>query len=119
MLLNFKYVTISITILGIQPSDVEETITGSVLTANNGQNVSRQIALKSGIPETRNAFTVNKVCSSSLKALIIATQYVQLGYRNCCLVVGAESMSQAPFYLSRGDHRYGDQTLIVSARMIV
>uniref|UniRef100_A0AC34RHC3 Thiolase N-terminal domain-containing protein n=1 Tax=Panagrolaimus sp. JU765 TaxID=591449 RepID=A0AC34RHC3_9BILA len=75
---------------GIKPENVEETITGSVLTANCGQNVSRQIALKSGIPESSNAFTVNKVCSSSLKALILATQSQQLGVRKISLVVGTE-----------------------------
>jgi len=97
---------------GLTPEDVEETITGSVLTAGQGQNVSRQIALKAGVPETRNAFTVNKVCSSSLKALMLATQSIQLGYRNTALVVGVESMSQAPFYLPRGDHGYGDIKLV-------
>jgi len=97
---------------GISPKDVDETVTGSVLTANLGQNVSRQIALKAGIPEESNAFTVNKVCSSSLKALILATQSQQLGVRKISLVVGTESMSQAPFYLDRGDHGYGDIKLV-------
>jgi acetyl-CoA C-acetyltransferase len=97
---------------GLNAEDIEETITGSVLTAGQGQNVSRQIAIKSGIPEDRNAFTVNKVCSSSLKALILATQSIQLGYRSSVLVVGTESMTNAPFYLPRGEHGYGDITLI-------
>ena len=97
---------------GIAPEQVEETITGSVLTAGFGQNVSRQIALKSGIPENRNAFTVNKVCSSSLKALIIGTQTVMLGQRGTVLIVGVESMSQTPFYLARGENSYGDIKLV-------
>ena len=97
---------------GISPKDVDETVVGSVLTANCGQNVGRQIALKAGIPEESNAFTVNKVCSSSLKALILATQSQQLGVRKISLIVGAESMSQAPFYLDRGDHGYGDIKLV-------
>ena len=91
---------------------MDETVVGSVLTANCGQNVGRQIALKAGIPEESNAFTVNKVCSSSLKALILATQSQQLGVRKISLIVGAESMSQAPFYLDRGDHGYGDIKLV-------
>jgi acetyl-CoA C-acetyltransferase len=99
---------------GLTPDSVEETVTGSVLTAGQGQNVSRQIALKSGIPDSRNAYTVNKVCSSSLKALMLATQSVQLGCRDVTLVVGVESMSQAPFYLSRGDHGYGEIKLVDS-----
>jgi len=97
---------------GVNASDIEETITGSVLTAGQGQNVSRQIAIKIGIPEDRQAYTVNKVCSSSLKALILAGQSIQLGYRNHVLVVGTESMSNAPFYLNRGEHGYGDIKLI-------
>jgi acetyl-CoA C-acetyltransferase len=97
---------------GVRPADVDETVTGSVLTAGNGQNVSRQIAIKAGIPESQNAYTINKVCSSSLKALMLATQSIQLGCRNTCLVVGVESMSQCPFYLSRGEHGYGDVKLV-------
>jgi len=97
---------------GISPEQIEEVVTGSVLTAGHGQNISRQIALKAGIPECRNAFTVNKVCSSSLKALILASQSIQLGCRTLVLVVGVESMSQAPFYLARGEHGYGDIKLI-------
>uniref|UniRef100_A0A914I7S0 Acetyl-CoA acetyltransferase n=1 Tax=Globodera rostochiensis TaxID=31243 RepID=A0A914I7S0_GLORO len=83
---------------GIKPDQVEETVTGCVLTAGAGQNVSRQIALKSGIPEARQAYTVNKS--------------VQLGQRTVVLVVGVESMSQAPFYLARGDNNYGDIKLL-------
>jgi len=97
---------------GIHPEDVEEVVTGAVLTAGCGQNVSRQIALKAGVPDTRNAFTVNKVCSSSLKALMLATQSIQLGNRSTALVVGSESMSQAPFYLARTEHSYGDVKLL-------
>ncbi|CAK5029706.1 unnamed protein product [Meloidogyne enterolobii] len=91
---------------------IEEVITGSVLTAGVGQNVSRQIALKSGVPEYRNAFTVNKVCSSSLKAMHLATQSLMLGTRDVALVVGVESMSQTPFYLARGENGYGDVKLV-------
>jgi len=93
---------------GVQAEEVEETVTGAVLTAGCGQNVSRQIALKAGIPDYRLAFTVNKVCSSSLKALILATQSIQLSQRQTVLVVGSESMSQAPFYLARSEHGYGE-----------
>jgi len=97
---------------GLRPDEVEETIAGSVLTANQGQNVARQIAIKAGIPNTSLAYTVNKVCSSSLKALILAAQSIQLGVRNTVLVVGTESMSQAPFYLNRGEHTYGEIKLV-------
>uniref|UniRef100_A0A7E4W4B9 Acetyl-CoA acetyltransferase n=1 Tax=Panagrellus redivivus TaxID=6233 RepID=A0A7E4W4B9_PANRE len=97
---------------GITVDKVEEAVVGSVLTANAGQNVARQVALKAGIPETVQAFTVNKVCSSSLKALILATQAHQLGLHKVSLVVGTESMSNAPFYLDRADHGYGDIKLV-------
>lgn len=101
---------------GLNKNDIEETITGSVLTAGIGQNVSRQIAISAGIPEERNAFTINKVCSSSLKALIVGAQSIQLGVRQKCLIVGVENMSQAPFYLARGDHGYGDLKIVVGFR---
>jgi len=97
---------------GVNPEAIEETVTGAVLTAGCGQNVSRQIALKAGVPETRSAFTVNKVCSSSLKALMLATQSIQLGCRHVTMVVGSESMSQAPFYMARTDPGYGDVKLV-------
>jgi len=97
---------------GISPEAIEETVTGAVLTAGCGQNVSRQIALKAGVPETRSAFTVNKVCSSSLKALMLATQSIQLGCRHVTMVVGSESMSQTPFYMARMDPGYGDVKLV-------
>jgi len=99
---------------GVKPESVEETIAGSVLTAGQGQNVGRQIAIKIGIPDESQAYTVNKVCSSSLKALILATQSIKLGDRNTVLVVGTESMSNSPFYLNRGEHGYGDIKLIDS-----
>ena len=97
---------------GVNPEAIEETVTGAVLTAGCGQNVSRQIALKAGVPDTRSAFTVNKVCSSSLKALMLATQSIQLGCRNVTMVVGSESMSQTPFYMARTDPGYGDVKLV-------
>lgn len=68
--------------------------------------------LSLGIPDDRQAYTVNKVCSSSLKALILATQSIKVGDRNTVLVVGTESMSNTPFYLNRGEHGYGDIKLV-------
>jgi acetyl-CoA C-acetyltransferase len=98
---------------GIKPEQVEETIAGSVLTAGCGQNVARQISIKSGVPDTVNAYTVNKVCSSSLKALVLATQSHQLGYREISLIVGTESMSSTPFYLNGDEHSFGDIKLVL------
>ncbi|CAJ0581369.1 unnamed protein product, partial [Mesorhabditis spiculigera] len=93
-------------------TEIEETFVGSVLTANGGQNVGRQIALASGIPKDAQAVTVNKVCSSSMKALQMACMSIQTGYREKCLVVGTECMSQVPFYMARGDTPYGGLTLV-------
>ncbi|MFH4975444.1 hypothetical protein AB6A40_002153 [Gnathostoma spinigerum] len=92
---------------GISPNDVEETIVGCVLPAGQGQNIARQISIRSGIPVTSQAVTINKVCSSSLKAAIIATQQIKLGDRHVVIAAGAESMSNAPFYLPRGELPYG------------
>ncbi|CAJ0955537.1 unnamed protein product, partial [Mesorhabditis belari] len=94
------------------PNQIEETFVGSVLTANGGQNVARQIAIAAGLPKDSQAVTVNKVCSSSLKALQLACLSIQAGYRERCLVVGAESMSQVPFYMPRGEIPYGGLKLI-------
>uniref|UniRef100_A0A1I8ALW9 Acetyl-CoA acetyltransferase n=1 Tax=Steinernema glaseri TaxID=37863 RepID=A0A1I8ALW9_9BILA len=93
---------------GVKPEDVDETIVGSVLTANHGQNVARQIAIKSGIPTTSLAFTVNKVCSSGLKAVMLASQSIQLGVRQVAVAAGTESMTQTPFYMPRTELVYGD-----------
>ncbi|VDM41482.1 unnamed protein product [Toxocara canis] len=98
-------------------SVVEETVVGNVLSAGLGQNIARQISIASGsnlvfcgperIPKTSQCVTVNKVCSSSMKAIIMGAQAIQVGYRNVVVAAGAESMSNAPFYLPRGEIPYG------------
>jgi acetyl-CoA C-acetyltransferase len=75
---------------------------------------SYRLIFFAGIPEEKQAYTINKVCSSSLKALISATQSIRLGDHNAVLVIGSESMSNAPFYLNRGEHGYGDLKLLDS-----
>ncbi|CAJ0605495.1 unnamed protein product [Cylicocyclus nassatus] len=97
----------AIEISGLSPEDIEETIVGCVLTANCGQNVARQVAISVGIPKSAQAVTVNKVCSSSLKALAFAHMSIKCGYRKKVLVAGCENMSQVPFYLDRGEIPYG------------
>ncbi|CAB3411435.1 unnamed protein product [Caenorhabditis bovis] len=97
---------------GVAPSQIEETIGGNVLSANQGQNITRQIALTAGLPVTSQAFTINKVCSSSMKALITAAIEIKSGYRSRVLVVGAENMSQTPFYVQRGEIPYGGLKMI-------
>jgi len=80
-------------------SNVDEIIVGCVLGAGFGQNIARQIAINSGGPFTLPAFTVNKVCGSSMKALILASQSIMLGDNEIVVVVGTESMSLAPYIL--------------------
>uniref|UniRef100_A0A8R1IYM1 Thiolase_N domain-containing protein n=1 Tax=Caenorhabditis japonica TaxID=281687 RepID=A0A8R1IYM1_CAEJA len=92
---------------GIPPSQIEETIGGCVLSAGLGQNVTRQIALSAGLPVATQAVTINKVCSSSMKALVLAACEIKAGYYDTILVVGTENMSQVPFYLPRGEIPYG------------
>jgi acetyl-CoA C-acetyltransferase len=81
------------------------------LQAGVGQNPARQAALKAGLPDTIAAFTVNKVCGSGLKAVMLAAQAIKAGDANIVLAGGMESMSQAPYLLhgARTGWKYGDQ----------
>ncbi|KJH51213.1 acetyl-CoA C-acetyltransferase [Dictyocaulus viviparus] len=97
---------------GITPDDIEETFIGSVLNANCGQNIARQVAISLGIPKSSQAVTINKVCSSSMKALVLASISIKSGYRRKVLVAGCENMSQVPFYLLRGEIPYGGSNII-------
>ncbi len=78
---------------------VDEVIMGSVLQAGLGQNPARQAALKAGLPDTIAAFTVNKVCGSGLKAVMLAAQAIRAGDAEVVLAGGMESMSRAPHLL--------------------
>src|SRR5262249_7615315 len=86
---------------GLEPSDADEVIMGMILSAGAGQAPARQAALKAGLPPTVAALTVNKVCGSGLKAVMLASQAVRLGEARVVVAGGMESMSQAP-YLVRG-----------------
>lgn len=78
---------------------IDQSIIGCVLQAGQGMNVARQVALGSGVPEERPAYTVNQVCGSGLKSLELATQLIQLGESQVVLAGGVENMSQSPFLL--------------------
>ncbi|KAF2096652.1 acetyl-CoA acetyltransferase IB [Rhizodiscina lignyota] len=99
---------------GIKPEDVEELFMGNVLSANLGQNPARQCAMKAGLPQSTICTTVNKVCASSLKSIIIGAQTIMTGNASIVVAGGAESMSNAPHYLAnmRKGAKFGDQTLI-------
>jgi acetyl-CoA C-acetyltransferase len=84
---------------GIPAESVDQVILGCVLTAGIGQAPARQAALKAGLPDSVQALTVNKVCSSGLKAVMLAADAVALGQADCVIAGGMESMSQAPYLL--------------------
>jgi len=98
----------------IKPQEVEEIVFGNVIQANVGQNPARQVAMKSELGVDTVATTVNKVCASGLKATIIAAQSILLGNADIVVAGGAESMSNAPYYVpaARSGARYGDSVLI-------
>lgn len=91
---------------GIKKSDVQEVIMGNVLTAGIGQAPARQAALFAGLPESVECMTVNKVCGSGLKAIMLAAQAVQLGDADIVVAGGMESMSQTPYLLEKGRNGY-------------
>lgn len=90
---------------GIQPSEINESIIGNILSAGLGQNIARQIAVKAGIPETSPAMTINKLCGSGLRSVSMAAQFIMLGDADVVLAGGTESMTNAPYLLDKA--RYG------------
>jgi acetyl-CoA C-acetyltransferase len=101
---------------GIQPSDVDETIIGNILSAGLGQNVARQISVKSGVPVTSPAMSINILCGSGLRAVSLAAQMIMVGNSEIVLCGGTESMTNAPYLLpqARSGYRMGDGKLIDS-----
>ena len=101
---------------GVKPEDVDEVIMGCVIQAGLGQNPARQAALHGGLPDKVSAVTVNKVCGSGLKAVMMAAQGVQLGDTEIVVAGGMESMSNAPYLLpkAREGYRLGHGKLLDS-----
>jgi acetyl-CoA C-acetyltransferase len=99
---------------GVQPDDVEEVILGNVIQGGVGQAPARQAAIKAGIPASVSALTINKVCGSGLKAVMLAAQAIKAGDRQVIVAGGQESMSNAPHYLYglRNGVKLGDQQLV-------
>lgn len=98
----------------LKPEQVDEVIMGNVLQAGLGQNPARQSAIHAGIPTYVPAMTINKVCGSGLKAVMLAAQAIRLGDAEVVVAGGMESMSRAPFLLekARFGYRMGDGTLV-------
>jgi acetyl-CoA C-acetyltransferase len=100
----------------LRPEQISEVILGQVLTAGSGQNPARQSSIKAGLPAEIPAMTINKVCGSGLKAVMLAAQAVRCGDADIVIAGGQENMSAAPHVLpgSRDGFRMGDAKLIDS-----
>jgi acetyl-CoA C-acetyltransferase len=98
----------------VRPEQVDEVILGNVVQAGVGQNPARQAALAAGLPDTIAAYTVNKVCGSGLKAVMLAAQAIRAGDADLIVAGGTESMSNAPHLLlgARKGIKYGDGKLV-------
>lgn len=94
---------------GIKPEMVDEVIFGCILTAAKGQNVARQASLAAGIPVTTPCMTLNKVCGSGLKSVVLAAQAIQCGDADIIVAGGTENMSAAAYALdkARAGYRMG------------
>ena len=99
---------------GVSPEDVDEVIMGCVIQAGLGQNPARQAALKGGIPFGVSAVTINKVCGSGLKSVMMAAQGIQLGDAEVVVAGGMESMTNAPYLIpnAREGYRLGNGVLV-------
>src|SRR5216117_836814 len=99
---------------GVEAAAVEEAIMGHVLQGGTGQAPARQAAIHGGLPGTVPALTVNKVCGSGLKAVMLAAQAIKAGDAHCIVAGGMESMSNAPHYVygMRSGVKAGNQTLV-------
>src|SRR5260370_27932777 len=99
---------------GVTPDSIDEVIMGNVVSAGVGQAPARQAALGAGLPDDIPAFTVNKVCGSGLKAVMLAAQAIRAGDEQAFVAGRMESMSNAPYLLTRArtDYRMGNGDLI-------
>ena len=91
---------------GVQPQDIEELILGCVLPAGQGQAPARQAALAAGFPESTPCTTVNKMCGSGMKAIMLAHDILAAGSARIALAGGMESMTNAPYLLDRARSGY-------------
>jgi acetyl-CoA C-acetyltransferase len=99
---------------GVPMADLDEVIMGNVVQGGVGQAPARQAMLKAGVPATVSAVTINKVCGSGLKAVMLAAQAIKAGDAQVIVAGGQESMSNAPYYVygMRSGVKLGDQTMI-------
>ena len=100
--------------INLDPTLVDEVYMGNVLQAGEGQAPAKQAMIKAGIPNTVPATTVNKVCASGMKAVMLATQAIRLGDADIVVAGGMENMSMVPFYSpsARSGNKYGNTVLL-------
>src|SRR5215210_4305161 len=100
----------------VDPTSINEVIMGNVVQAGNGQNPARQVALRAGVPDAVSALTINKVCGSGLKAVMLAANAIKVGEIEMAVAGGMESMTNAPYLLkqARQGYRLGNGELIDS-----
>lgn len=98
---------------GVAPEDIDETIMGHVVQGGTGQAPARQAAIKGGVPATAPSLTINKVCGSGLKTVMLAAQSIRAGDQDVIVAGGMESMSQTPYVLrgAKTGTRFGHQKL--------
>lgn len=99
---------------GVAPELIEEVYMGNVVSANVGQAPAKQAALKAGLPAHIPCTTINKVCASGTKAIMLAAQTIQLGLADVIVAGGMESMSNVPYYVpkARFGYKYGNAELV-------
>ena len=99
---------------GITAAQVQEVYMGSVLQANLGQAPARQAARYAGLPDSTPCTTINKVCASGMKAIMMGAQSIMLGDQDIIVAGGMESMSNVPFYVEnmRWGNKYGNSSII-------
>src|SRR5436853_1596543 len=98
----------------LDPKEVQEVYMGNVLSASLGQAPVTQASIYAGIPNTVPGTTVNKVCASGMKAIMLGAESIMLGINDVVVAGGMENMSNVPYYLdkARSGYRYGHQQLI-------
>ncbi|KAB0802858.1 hypothetical protein PPYR_05044 [Photinus pyralis] len=97
---------------GIPKEEIQEVYFGNVCQGGVGQAPARQATIFAGLPKSTICTTVNKVCASGMKSVMLAAQSLQAGHQECILAGGMESMSNVPYYMKRGQTPYGGCTLI-------
>ena len=114
--LGAKALSAALSAASVKPEEPGEVVMGNVISAGIGQAPGRQAAILAGIPPAVGATTVNKVCGSGMKAVMMAAQSIRLGEHAVAAAGGMESMSKAPFLLekARSGYRYGNSTLLDS-----